>query len=405
MSWEETKRRLLDAAQEIRRNKVLDAGTRALLSSIPVVGGFASSLWDSIDAGDDERAAQVAALLESAARQEAAFEDLKREIDEHGDVLLATHASVEDILGRVTAVQSSVGRLEARIDELFRHLEAGPVTQALRAEVVLAHDREAASALIDDADRALTDAGEDLSPENLFRLGVLYQATGDTEKAKASFLAVTEREPTMAAAYTGLATALQLEANTMVREENYGLADANLQRAAAYAEKALALDNANVQVLVQMGYNEKELAQRYAGAGRAAEAGTWVERARTHFKMALGVDDENSSAHNGLGSIAIVEGDYDTAIAECTRAIELDPNYLSAHHDLAGALYMKAVASAGEPDEAERLHAFLTQLQRVLALDGEPAAGSLPPSAVDALMGFGNWAIARAEELTGDPTA
>jgi tetratricopeptide (TPR) repeat protein len=100
-----------------------------------------------------------------------------------------------------------------------------------------------------------------------------------------------------------------------------------------------------------------------------------------------------------------VEGDYDTAIAECTRAIELDPNYLSAHHDLAGALYMKAVASAGEPDEAERLHAFLTQLQRVLALDGEPAAGSLPPSAVDALMGFGNWAIARAEELTGDPTA
>jgi tetratricopeptide (TPR) repeat protein len=312
MTWAETKQRLLEAAQSIRRHKVLDAGTRTLLGSIPVVGGFAEKLWETIDAGDDERAAQIADLLEAAARQEAAFEELKREIDDHGEILLATHASVGDILGRVTAVQASVTRVEARLDDLFSRLEAKPVMQALHAEVVLADDLAAASELIEEADRAVLDAGQDLSPENLFRLGVVYQATGHNEQAKASFLAATERDPTMAA---------------------------------AYAEKALALDNANVQVLVQMGYNEKELAQRYLGAGRESEAAAWIDRARAHFRMALGVDDANAGAHNGLGSIAIVLRDYDEAIAECTRAIELDPKYLSAHHDLAGAFYGKAVTS------------------------------------------------------------
>jgi tetratricopeptide (TPR) repeat protein len=402
MTWEETKQRLLEAAQTIRQNKVLDAGTRALLASVPVVGGFAERMWDSIDAGDDERATQIAALLEAAARQQADFEQLKRKIDEQGDTLLATHASVDDILGRVTVVQASVTRVEAKLDALFAHLEAEPVKQALHAEVVLANDLDAASDLIHDADRALADAGQDLSPENLFRLGVVYQATGNNEQAKASFLAVTERDPTNAAAYTGLASVLQLEANTMVREENFGLADISLRKAAAYAEKALALDNTNVQVLVQMGYNEKELAQRYVGAGRASEAAVWIDKARAHFRMALGVDDANAGAHNGLGSIAMVLGDYDEAIAECERAIALEPMYLSAHHDLAGALYGKAVASSSEQEEVESLHAFLAQLQRVFSLDGDPGAGRQPPDATAALRSYGNWATRRLETLTGE---
>jgi tetratricopeptide (TPR) repeat protein len=402
MTWEETKQRLLEAAQTIRQNKVLDAGTRALLGSIPVVGGFAANLWESIDAGDDERAAQIAALLEAAARQETAFEELKREIDEHGDVLLATHASVDDILGRVTAVQDSVTRVEARLDELFGHLEAPPVMQALQAEVVLRNDLEAAAELIRDADRALSDAGQELSPENLFRLGVVYQATGDTAKAKASFLAATERDPTMALAYTGLASILQLEANSMVREENYGLADMTLKRAAAYAERALVLDNTNAEVLVQMGYNEKELAQRYVGAGRASEAATWIEKARSHFRMALGADPDDANAHNGLGSIALVLKEYDEAIVRCERAIELNPMYLAAHHDLAGAWYGKANASSSEEEEVACFRAFLVQVERVFELDGEPGAGQLPPDATRALKSSANWARRRLEILTGE---
>src|SRR5215218_6414073 len=103
MSWSET------------REKILDAATRALLAEIPIVGGFAANLWETIEADESGKAEQLASLLESAARQEHEFKKLQALIEEQGETLLATRASTEDILRRVVGIDQKVEDLSVRL--------------------------------------------------------------------------------------------------------------------------------------------------------------------------------------------------------------------------------------------------------------------------------------------------
>lgn len=128
------------------------------------------------------------------------------------------------------------------------------------------------------------------------------------------------------------------------------------------------------------------------------------EDAKKHFRMALVANPLDASAENGLGGIALHEGDYDEAIRRCSRATELNGRYLFAFHDLTLAYYQKIQSMKGQAQEEERNHLLLKMLKsygKVLELDGQIDAGTLPPAARDALNHFGSWAMSEANRITG----
>lgn len=130
------------------------------------------------------------------------------------------------------------------------------------------------------------------------------------------------------------------------------------------------------------------------------------EEAKKHFRMALAVNPSDASAENGLGGIALHEGDYDEAIKRCSRATELNGRYLFAFHDLTLAYYKKIQSMTGQAQEKERKQFLLKMLEsykKVLELDGQIDAGTLPPAARDAVVHYGSWALTEAHRLTAKP--
>lgn len=128
------------------------------------------------------------------------------------------------------------------------------------------------------------------------------------------------------------------------------------------------------------------------------------EEAKKHFRMALAVNPSDASAENGLGGIALHEGDFDEAIRRCARAAELNGRYLFAFHDLTLAYYQKIQSMKGQAQEKERQQYLLKMLEsykKVLELDGQIDAGTLPPAARDAVVYYGTWALSEAKRITG----
>jgi tetratricopeptide (TPR) repeat protein len=397
MSWPETKQQIRQAIDRIRGSKVLDAGTKALLRQIPVLGDFAVDLWSSLGTGDDEKSAQLVKLLEYAETNREAFDQMTGLVRDNAEALKAQEITVDEILSRANETYKLVvdmtGTLEGMtgtlkeltitVNGLVQIVNGPLVRDAARTSAIIEHDR-------DEVKRVLAIAHDvpvrELSAESAMRLGALYAADGRYQDAELCFFAAADRDPEMAQAYLGLAAIHQLEANRHIAQDNFGLAVDELETATAYADKAWRYHTVESEAVIQMGYTAKDLAQRYILAGRQAEGDPWLERANLHFKMALGVDQDNASAHNGLGDIALIKGDYDTAIEECARATVLNPNYLFAQYDLAQAYYARADRAKNATDRlGDALH-FVEVFQTVLKLDGTPEGGTLPSDARNELV-------------------
>ncbi len=84
-----------------------------------------------------------------------------------------------------------------------------------------------------------------------------------------------------------------------------------------------------------------------------------LSKAREAALQALSLDDKVAESHNAMGFIfAIADFNYEGAEREYKRAIELDPNYSTAHHNLGVML-----ARTGRPDEG------LAEVRRALELE------------------------------------
>jgi TolB-like protein/DNA-binding winged helix-turn-helix (wHTH) protein/Tfp pilus assembly protein PilF len=118
---------------------------------------------------------------------------------------------------------------------------------------------------------------------------------------------------------------------------------ADLKTAVSYFEKAITRD--------------PEYARAYAGladsysvmrAYNLAPASDSIRQARTAALKALELDEGLAEAHTSLGLIALIyDWDWQTAEKEYRRAIQLDPNYATAHH-----WYAELLAYRGRFDEA-----------------------------------------------------
>jgi TolB-like protein len=125
----------------------------------------------------------------------------------------------------------------------------------------------------------------------------------------------------------------------------------NLTRAQECLERALALDSDNVEALVKLSMVDFQHAEFLFSKDRAARLAT-AENAS--FK-ALRLAPEHARAHLSLGLVLCVTNRAEAGIAECERALAIDPN-LAAAHGAIGAF--KAHIGREEETEAHVLQAL-----------------------------------------------
>jgi TolB-like protein len=101
----------------------------------------------------------------------------------------------------------------------------------------------------------------------------------------------------------------------------------NLVRAQGCFEHALALDPDNVGALVKMSMVDFQYAEFLFSKDRAARLAT---AEKTSVK-ALRLAPEHALAHLSLGPVLCVTNRVEAGIAECERALALDPNLAAAH--------------------------------------------------------------------------
>jgi len=120
----------------------------------------------------------------------------------------------------------------------------------------------------------------------------------------------------------------------------------------------------------QMFEKAIELDPRYADAYVAKGFSYWfdwtnlwtqdpqtLERAFELAQKALALDDSEAAAHTLMGNVYLYKKHYDQAIAECERAIDLNPNLLPGYFWLAHTLFLsgKPTEAIGMAEQAMRL--------------------------------------------------
>jgi TolB-like protein/Tfp pilus assembly protein PilF len=102
---------------------------------------------------------------------------------------------------------------------------------------------------------------------------------------------------------------------------------ADLRKAIEYFDQAIAKDPN--YALAYAGLADSYLLLPNYGGSSSKEA---LPPARAAAKKALELDDSLSEAHASLGLLATIELDLDRANSELGRAVQLKPNYATAHH-------------------------------------------------------------------------
>ena len=228
------------------------------------------------------------------------------------------------------------------------------------------------------------------TPESYYRIGMHYLMKKEEgfRLANASLRKAARLLPEMTGAHRGLCTSLQLEAHAMLVANNFGLARELIEEVEEHAKLATQGRDDDPQLLAQLGYNRKELAQAYLGINRPEAASEPIQKARAHFELALALDPHDVSALNGMGSMAFIAGAYDQAIAYSTKALEHEPKYVDALYDLTRAHYSKALGLKDGLDKIQELAKVLTVYKQLADLKGDPAAEALSTEAqghVDAI--------------------
>jgi len=154
----------------------------------------------------------------------------------------------------------------------------------------------------------------------------------DYDKALRCFHQVAQANPEDSDAFKAIVWLQQSLAMNDIDAGHYDEAISKLRDARSAAEHTDPLDP---RALTLRGFVAKSMAQvAEAMKDRASAKKHYAEAARL-FEHVSKLDPTNESAQNGLGNVQYGLGNLDAAIAAYNRAIELQPSYGYAHHDLA----------------------------------------------------------------------
>jgi TolB-like protein/tetratricopeptide (TPR) repeat protein len=162
----------------------------------------------------------------------------------------------------------------------------------------------------------------------------------DLKKAIDYFQQAIEKDPNYAAAYAGLA-----DAWTLLPLFAVGAPKECFPKAEAAARKALELDETLVEAHTSLGL--------LLGVYHFD-----LERATAEFQRAIQLNPNYATAHHWFGSLHMVTGEIENAIADLERALDLDPLSLIINSDL-GAAYA----------EARRFDEAIVQFRKVVEMD------------------------------------
>jgi TolB-like protein/Tfp pilus assembly protein PilF len=166
------------------------------------------------------------------------------------------------------------------------------------------------------------------------------RAAPDLKKAIDYFQQAIEKDPNYAAAYAGLA-----DAWTLLPLFAVGAPKECFPKAEAAARKALELDETLVEAHTSLGL--------LLGVYHFD-----LERATAEFQHAIQLNPNYATAHHWFGSLHMVTGEIEDAIADLERALDLDPLSLIINSDL-GSAYA----------EARRFDEAIVQFRKVVEMD------------------------------------
>jgi len=172
------------------------------------------------------------------------------------------------------------------------------------------------------------------------------------KRAVKYFTAATDKDPSYALAWSGLADAYSLMARWSLSKEAR-------PKAHATALKAVELDDTLAEAHTSLGLvkenewdwtgAEKEFRRAVELNSHYATAHHWYARllavldkkvdAITELKRAIELDPLNLPINNSLGSFYVSIGRFDDAIHQYRKNLEIDPKYASAHAGLAKAYF------------------------------------------------------------------
>jgi tetratricopeptide (TPR) repeat protein len=236
------------------------------------------------------------------------------------DLLLAAeeepgNAAIQEALGMACMLAEKPGEARAAFGKAIE-LSPDAISPRLQRARIWAIEGDHEKAM-EDIDRAI-----DIDPENptslLLRARVLQQS-GDTEAALADIETILENRP-------DLPVALELRGLIAAEQEDYAAAIRDFRKLAARNPD----DGA---VIGQLG-------MLYLAADQPREA---IRR----FTRALEIDENNFPCRRGRSDAAISIGDHAAALADLSKAIELEPEDSGIHNNLAWIL-------ATSPDDAIR---------------------------------------------------
>jgi len=383
MTWTNAKQSLQAAITYVKENPFLDAGVEVLLGEVPVVGGFLTKLYAKAKASGEEDKQVFLQILKGLATHEDRFDRIAEQVSAQGDALTAGLADLSTVAAIVADVPDKLSEINANLTDLSGDMadikaltRTRAVADAFQFAATLEDDTGRRSELIGRIQTALEEAGHEGDAETVHQLGLFYQMTGQEEMAEAAFLHAIDMDQSLSAAYISLSGLYQMRANTFILQENYGFAEIVMDKAQLYLKAAD--DPLSAMIDIQLGYNHKEMAQRLRQS-QPDRAKTHLEQARIAFTRALAIAPDDPSAENGMGSLLMLDGDYDGAVGHVERAIALSPGYVAAYFDLAQVRYALYRQEADPKEQAvhqlEGLKAYMGVLE--LAQNGV----HLPPDA------------------------
>jgi tetratricopeptide (TPR) repeat protein len=182
------------------------------------------------------------------------------------------------------------------------------------------------------AQRGIGARGILLPPETLHHLGMLAAYRRDYDTAVSYFRQATEADPGYVAAFQAIAWLQQSRAMHDLKAGGYDAALAKLAEARA-ASSHIPTDRAQIS----QGYIAKTQAQIAARTDRPDDYQSYLQEAARLFQQALELNPHSAEAHNGMGNIYYMLRDYDAAVGALDQAVQLNPNYTAAYHDLGAA--------------------------------------------------------------------
>jgi tetratricopeptide (TPR) repeat protein len=253
-------------------------------------------------------------------------------------------------------------------------------------------ERANAAKFVGEIEAVLAKSGIKLSPEEWTGLGYAYLVANKIDQSKSALLEAVHGNSSLEQANFFLAVVNQIQASESLVKGDLPRTRELLKAAEQYGEAARHGHEESSAIGDQLGFIYKQLAQEDLARHDQKSAQEELEKARALFQMGLGVSPNDASAHNGLGTVYYLSGDFDRAIAEQEKAVSIQPEYTYAWHDLALLLVDKY--QRDKPPDKATLRRLNAVLDKVFELQNTEGAQKLPPEHLQLLEQTRSWARA-----------